>query len=180
MNTSSKIKIMTTVSLSAAIICILGPLSITIPISPVPIAICIFGIYISAYALGSKLGTLAVSLYLLIGLIGIPVFSGFSGGPGKLLGPTGGYLIGYIPLVFISGLFIEKFENKIYMHVIGIIIGLIICYALGTVWLAYQANLTFLSALSAGVIPFIPADIVKIILAVIVGVPLRKALKRIN
>jgi len=178
MNINSKIKKMTTVSLAAAIICILGPLSITIPISPVPIAICIFGIYIAAYVLGSKWGTLAVLIYLLIGLIGVPVFSAFSGGPGKLLGPTGGYLIGYIPLVFVAGLFIEKFEGKIYMHVIGMLIGLTICYIMGTAWLAIQASLSFTAALSAGVIPFIPADIVKIILAVIVGVPLRKATKK--
>lgn len=175
----TKVTLMTTIALATAIICILGPLSITLPFSPVPIAICMFGIYIAAYALGSRYATVAVCLYLLIGLVGVPVFSAFSGGPGKLFGPTGGYLIGYIPLVFLSGLFIEKFESKIYMHVIGMLLGLIICYALGTAWLAYQAGMTLPVALGAGVIPFIPMDIVKIVLAVIVGVPLRKALKRI-
>ncbi len=178
MQNKSKVVLMTTIALSTAIICILGPLSITIPISPVPIAPCMFGIYIAAYVLGSKWGTASTALYLLIGLIGIPVFSAFSGGPGKLFGPTGGYLIGYIPVAFLSGLFIEKFENKIYLHVIGMLIGLTICYGLGTAWLAVQAHLSLPAALGAGVIPFIPTDIVKIVLAVIVGVPLRKAVKK--
>lgn len=169
---------MTTVALSTAILCILGPMSIMIPVSPVPIALSIFGIYIAAYALGCKWGTIATCLYLLIGLVGIPVFSAFSGGPGKLFGPTGGYLIGYIPLAFFSGLFIDKFEKHIYLHVVGILIGLVICYALGTAWLAFQAGMEFKAALGAGVIPFIPGDIAKIILAVVVGVPLRKAIKR--
>ena len=180
MNNNFKIKLMTMIALSTAIICILGPLSITIPFSPVPIAICMFGMYISAYALGCKWGTASCALYILIGLIGVPVFSAFSGGPGKLFGPTGGYIIGYLPLVFLTGLFIDKFENKIYMHVIGMLLGLTICYALGTVWLAFQAKLSMSAALAAGVIPFIPMDIVKIVLAVIVGVPLRKALKKMN
>lgn len=172
-------KQMTTIALTTALICILGPLSIPLPFSPVPIAPCMFAIYLAAYVLNAKLGTASCCLYILIGLVGIPVFSKFTGGPQVLVGPTGGYIVGYIPLAFLTGLFIEKFEKKLYMHAVGMIIGLVICYALGTAWLAYEKSLSFSAALMAGVIPFIPGDIIKIVLAIIVGTPLRKALKKI-
>lgn len=113
-------------------------------------------------------------------MVGVPVFSKFTSGPAKLFGPTGGYLIGYIPLIFITALFIEKNGKKIYMHVLGMIIGLVILYTLGTAWLAITAHMDFKAALFAGVIPFIPADIIKMVLAILVGVPLRKAISRIN
>lgn len=79
-----------------AVICILGPMTLMIPISPVPISLANLAICLSIVILGMKLGTLSCILYLLIGLAGLPVFSGFSGGIGKLAGPTGGYLVGYL------------------------------------------------------------------------------------
>ena len=77
-------------------------------------------------------------IYLLLGMVGLPVFNGFSGGVQKLVGPTGGYLIGYLFLVFFTGLFVEKFPNKIPMYFVGGIIGIIVCYAFGTVWFVLQ------------------------------------------
>ena len=177
---ATRVKKMCYIALCTAILCILGPLSITIPISPVPIALAVFGTYISGYVLGSKWGAIASVLYILIGAVGIPVFSGFTGGPAKLVGPTGGYLIGYIAISFFTGLFVEKFEGKIYMYVVGMVVGLVICYILGTIWLACVAGMSGTAALMAGVIPFIPGDIAKIVLAVIVGIPLRTALKKIG
>ena len=97
----------------AAVICILGPLSL--PIGIVPISLTNLAIYFAIYALGRKRGTLSYIVYLFIGLVGLPVFSGFSGGFPKLFGPTGGYLIGFLFMAFISGIFIDKFSNKIYM-----------------------------------------------------------------
>lgn len=179
MNTHNKIKTMTSVALSAAILCVLGPLTITLPISPVPISFAIFGIFLSAYVLGAKWGCAATLLYLLIGFIGVPVFSNFSAGAGKLFGPTGGYLIGYILTALIAGFFVEKFEKNVVMQFIGLLLGTVACYALGTVWLAHQASMDFKAALFAGVIPFIPGDVVKIIIAVVSGRPIRKALKNI-
>ncbi|MBQ7587453.1 MAG: biotin transporter BioY [Lachnospiraceae bacterium] len=179
MESGSKVKKMCYVALATAIICVLGPLSVNIPVSPVPISLAILGIYIAAYALSAKWGTVACIIYILIGLAGVPVLAGYTGGPQKLFGPTGGYMIGYIAVAFFTGFFIEKFENKFYMHAVGMVIGLAICYTLGTVWLARVAGMSFGAALAAGVIPFIPMDIVKMVIAVAVGVPLRKALKRV-
>ena len=176
---SPKAQTLTYVALSTAITCIIGPLSIVIPISPVPISLTILAIYISVYAIGLKRGLASLFLYFLIGFVGLPVFSNFKGGFQVLIGPTGGYIIGFIFVVICTGIFIERFESKVYMHVIGMILGTILCYIVGTTWLAYQGNMTFLEALFAGVIPFIWADAIKIIIAAIVGPKLRRALKKI-
>ena len=174
-----KAQTLTYIALSTAITCIIGPLSIVIPISPVPISLTILAIYISVYAIGLKRGMVSLLLYFLIGFIGLPVFSNFKGGFQVLIGPTGGYIIGFIFVILSAGIFIERYETKVYMHIIGMVLGTILCYILGSVWLAYQGNMTFLEALFAGVIPFIWADAIKIIIAAIVGPKLRRALRRI-
>lgn len=165
---------LTLIGVMAAVTCILGPLSL--PIGIVPISITNLAIYFSVYVLGQKRGTLSYIVYLLIGLIGLPVFSGFSGGFTKLFGPTGGYLIGFIFMAFISGIFIEKFSNKIFMCFLGMTLGTIVAYIFGTTWLAYQANLTFKATLAVGVLPFIPGDVVKMVIASLIGPQIKKRL----
>ena len=104
---------LTATALMAAVLCALASMSITIGI--VPISLATFVIYLDAYILGSRMATVSTFIYLLLGLVGLPVYSGFSSGPAKLFGPTGGYLFGYLFLAFISGWFIERFpKNKIH------------------------------------------------------------------
>lgn len=177
------VKNLTLIALMTAVICILSPFSIQIVISPVPITLGVFAIYLTLMLLGMKRGTVSCLLYILLGLVGIPVFSGFSGGAGKLLGPTGGYIIGYIFLALIAGFFIDRFfvcdwPNRWYLCLAGMVLGTAICYLFGTVWLAYQMELSFSEALAMGVLPYIPADLIKMVLALLVGIPLRKALIR--
>jgi biotin transport system substrate-specific component len=169
---------LTLIGLMTAVTCILGPLSIAIPISPVPISFTNLAIFFSAIILGWKKGTVSFLVYLLIGFAGVPVFSSFTAGPGKLLGPTGGYLIGFIFLALIAGFFVDKFPGKIYMHVLGMALGMVVTYLLGTGWLAYQANMSFQAALFVGVIPYIPGDIVKIIIALVLGTTVKKQVKK--
>ena len=119
---------MTVTALMTAITCILAPMALPIPISPVPISLTNLVIFFMAYILGMKLSVASYVLYLLLGTVGLPVFSGFSGGVGKLLGPTGGYLIGFIFLAAIAGFFVEKFPAKIYHACSRMIIGMAICY----------------------------------------------------
>ena len=180
MRSNVKIKTMCYIGLTTAIICILGPLSLPIPISPVPVSLAIFGIYIASYVLGSRGAAAACVLYILIGLLGVPVFAAFTGGPQKLFGPTGGYILGYLAVAYFTGLFVERYEDRLYMHAAGMVLGLLICYSLGTLWLAVSAGMTASAALLSGVLPFIPMDIVKMLLAVAVGVPLRRAIKRVS
>ena len=97
---------MAVTAVMAAVLCVLGPL--TVPIGAIPISLANFVICLTAWLLGPKFGTLSVVIYLAIGLIGVPVFSGYGAGLAKVAGPTGGYLVGYLLLAFIGGLFIEK------------------------------------------------------------------------
>ena len=120
---------MTLIAVMAAITCILGPLSIPIPISPVPISLTNLAIYLTVCLLGWKFGTISYLIYLLIGIAGLPVFSGFSSGFAKLLGPTGGYLIGFIPMAIICGFAFEKFSNH-GMQIVGLAIGTIVRHGL--------------------------------------------------
>lgn len=163
------------IGIMSAVICILGPLTIPLPISPVPISFTNFAIYLAVFILGTKRGTLSYCIYLLLGFAGIPVFSAFTSGPAKLLGPTGGYLIGFIFMSLICGFFIEKFNTKP-MHFTGLVLGTMAAYMFGSAWLSYQASLTFGQALMAGVVPYIIGDIIKIIIAIIAGTSIKKRL----
>ena len=175
---TNKIKSMTIISLMTAILCILGPITLPIPISPVPISFVTLVIYFSVYVLGMKRGTISCLLYLLIGFIGLPVFSGFTGGIGKLLGPTGGYMIGYAFMAMICGIFIDRWATKRVLHIIGMALGTLVCYLFGTVWVSMQAGISFYAALGVGVLPFILGDMVKIVAASIAGPMIRKRLIR--
>jgi biotin transport system substrate-specific component len=171
-------KEMAITALMTAIIAILGPWAVSIPISPVPITLCTMGIYFVLYVLGLKLGTVSVILYVLLGAFGVPIFTNFSGGFGKLLGPTGGYIIGYVFLALICGLFLERFPDKLEMHIAGFVLGTLVLYLFGTLWLGYQMHLTFQAALMIGVVPYIPGDVGKLLIAMALGMPLKKQLKK--
>lgn len=159
-----------------AVICILAPFSLNIPISPVPISLGTLAIYFVISVLGMKQGTISVVIYILLGLVGVPVFSNFTGGAGKLFGPTGGYIVGYLFMALICGFFIDKWSKNILMSVLGMILGTAVCYLFGTVWLAYQASMSFSAALAAAVLPFIPGDLIKLAIAMIIGFQVRKRL----
>jgi biotin transport system substrate-specific component len=162
------------VGLMAAVTCILAPLSV--PIGPVPISLTNLAVYVSLYVLGMKEGTLSYVVYLLIGLVGVPVFSGFTSGPEKLFGPTGGYLIGFIPMAVLAGIVVDKYYSNRIACFAGLAFGTVVCYGLGTAWLSYQAGLDWKAALFAGVVPFIPGDLAKITFAVLAGPKLKRQL----
>jgi len=167
------------VALVTAITCILAPFSIPIPISPVPITLTNLVLLISIYVLGWKDAAISFLVYLLLGAFGLPVFSGFAGGLGKIAGPTGGYLIGFIFMTIIAGIFVQRFADRRILVVAGMILATMVAYAFGTAWLAFQMDLSFTSALSIGVIPYLPGDTAKIILAVIIGPALRTRLQNL-
>lgn len=171
---------LTMIAVMTAIIAIAAPFSIPIPISPVPISLTVLTAFMAAYLLGWKKGCIAYLIYLLLGLVGVPVFSNFTAGPAKLLGPTGGYLIGFIFMILISGFFFEKFQRKLLPSILGMVLGLAVTYLFGTVWLAYQAQMDFVSALWAGVIPYLPADAIKIAIVLTVCPMLHKRLSFIQ
>ena len=178
--THLKIKQLTLVGLMTAIICVLGPFALYIPISPVPISLGTLAIYFVVTVLGLKLGTLSVVIYILLGMTGVPIFTGFVGGPARLFGPTGGYIIGYIFLALIYGFFIEKWDGKLFPCILGMFISTSALYLFGSLWLAFQAGYTLGQAFMAGVIPYIPGDVVKLILAASLGRQVRRRLQKLG
>ncbi len=176
--TTLRIRQLTTVGLLTAVICLLGPIALNIPVSPVPISLGTLGIYLAVSILGMKSGTLSVIIYILLGFAGVPVFVNFTAGAGKLFGPTGGYIIGYIFMALICGFFTDRWDGKFIVSLLGMALGTLVCYIFGSVWLACQMSLTFPQALAAGVIPYIPFDLVKLLLALVLGGQIRKRLKR--
>ncbi|MBR2263835.1 MAG: biotin transporter BioY, partial [Firmicutes bacterium] len=115
--------------------------------------------------------------YMLLGAIGVPVFAGYSAGAAALVGPTGGYLLGYLPLAVLTGWFADHYSD-IFSLVVGMVLGTAILYALGTLWLAKQLQMSFREGLAAGVIPFIPGDAAKIVITVLLGPLLKNTLKK--
>ena len=156
---------MAVTAVMAAVLCVLGPL--TVPIGAVPISLANFVICLTAWLLGPKFGTLSVVIYLAIGLIGVPVFSGYGAGLAKVAGPTGGYLVGYLLLAFIGGLFIEKSNGQPVVSAVGLVLGDAACYVLGTAWFVFQMQCELGYALSVCVYPFIALDLAKIVETVV-------------
>lgn len=167
-------------ALFAAIMCIAGPLSV--PIGPVPISLTNLVIYIAVFLLGTKTGTLSYVIYLLLGAVGLPVFSGYAGGLGKLAGPTGGYLIGFIPMALICGIVVKMWgtqsKTNYVLLFVGMALATIVAYALGTAWFVYQMQVDVWYALTICVFPFLIGDAAKIIIAILLGSNLKKRLAK--
>ena len=173
---NTNVRQLTLIAMMTAILCILAPFSI--PTGNVPISAATFIISLAAVLLGTKYSLICVSLYILLGIVGLPVFAGWGSGVGVVVGPTGGYLIGYLLIASFTGFFMKLGKEKLTFIAVGMVLGTVACYAFGTVWLAYQLSLDTKAALVAGVIPFIPGDIIKIIACLVIAVPIRKQLKR--
>ena len=162
-----QVVMMVLTALMTGILCVTGPISI--PIGPVPISISVLVLFLTVYVLGTKYATVACALYLILGLAGLPVFAGHQGGLGKLVGPTGGYLIGYIPMVIITGVIIDltkknrdnhinessgavdatSLENKnriktglvkAVVQAAGMLVAVVVLYVFGTAWFVISSG----------------------------------------
>ena len=169
----NKTRRLTMTALMTAVFCVLAPFSI--PIGPVPLSLTTLALYASLYLLGWKRTTVSLLAYLLIGLIGLPVFSGFAGGPGKLLGPTGGYLIGFLPMAILAGQGIARTRSRL-LQLAAMALGTAVCYAFGTAWFCVSMGSGAGAALAVCVVPFLPGDLLKILLALSVCPALQKRL----
>lgn len=169
-----KLRSMILTALFAAVIGVLAQLTIPLPL--VPITGQTLAIGLAATILGARYGTLSVILYLVIGSAGVPVFAEFSAGISKLVGPTGGFLVGFIPAAFLMGIYMEKrgfnFKNALVANIIGMIITLVF----GTVWLKISASLTWTAAFASGFTPFLIVGIIKAALASWIGITIRQRL----
>ncbi|MBW2575170.1 MAG: biotin transporter BioY [Deltaproteobacteria bacterium] len=146
---------------------------LTIPIGPVPIVLQSLFIFLSGLLLGSRWGVASVGVYLLAGALGLPVFAGGVGGIGRFAGPTGGYLLGFLPAVYVIGLITEKTRKRVVFDVFAMVCGSIIIYSCGVSWLKILTGMTLTKTMVVGMYPFILGDALKIAAAV----PIAKALR---
>jgi len=175
-NSNQKLRMMIITALFAAIISILAQVAIPMPLG-VPITGQTLAIGLAATILGSRYGTLSALLYLIIGAIGVPVFAQMTGGLGIVLGPTGGFIVGFIPTTFVMGYYLEKTSFTVKNALIANIIGMFITLFFGTIWLKFAAELTWPAAFAVGFTPFIIGGFIKAFIAASVGIMVRERLQ---
>lgn len=176
MNPPEQLRMMVYASLLAALIA--AGAYIAIPIGPVPIVLQNLFVLLSGLLLGPRWGVASVSIYLLAGALGLPVFAGGVGGIGRFAGPTGGYLLGFLPAVYIIGLISNKAGGRMVFDVIAMVCGSIIIYIIGVSWLKILTNMTLAKTLAVGMYPFLPGDILKIAAAIPIAKALRPVIKK--
>ncbi|MEG1408391.1 MAG: biotin transporter BioY [Terrisporobacter sp.] len=160
-------------SIFAALTSVLAQISVPLPFTTILLTMQVFAIAITGLMLGSKCGFISVIIYLLLGCIGVPVFSNFSGGIGALLGPDGGFLISFPLMAWIIGYFKEKF-NSSYSIIIGMLLGLLFVYIIGTVMFSSITGNTIYQSIIYCAVPFIIPDLIKLCLAYVIGTTVSK------
>lgn len=154
---------------------------ISIP-GEVPFTLQTMGVFLAIGLLGGKRGTLAVLVYILMGVIGLPVFSGFSGGIGKLVGVTGGYIVGFLASALVMWAMEALLGKKKWVLALSMVIGLLVCYAFGTAWFmvlytSSKGAITLGAVLGMCVIPYIIPDVIKIAVALLLTNILKRFVK---
>ena len=179
--TKFRVKDLTYIAVFTALLAVCAWIAIPTPVQ-IDFTLQTMGVFLAVGVLGGKRGTLSILAYLLLGLVGAPVFAGFSGGAGALLTPSGGYLVGFL----FSGLLMWGMEKtlgkKNWILSLSMVLGLIVCYAFGTAWFMVVdpmggESVGMWTALSWCVIPYLPFDAMKIALALLVSVRLRPHVK---
>ena len=166
------------VALLAAILCVSSYINIPLPFSSIPITAQLLVVFLIALLLRPRCATLTVLVWLLLGVVGLPVFSGGKGGFGVLAGPTGGFAIGYLLCAFFVAMVCQQ-KKKEYQKLLVIIgIGLPVTYFLGVAWMMLVTGVSWQTAVVTGVLPFVPGDIVKAVSAVFIARPLYAVTKQ--
>ena len=159
----AKVLSLTYVALMAALMAVCA--WITIPVGPVPFTMQTFAVCLCAGLLGWKRSTVSVIVYILLGMVGLPIFTGFKSGVAAITGPTGGYIVGFVLTALITGALVQKFGHKFWQLILFMVIGLTVCYAFGTVWFIIAYKATLKAALATCVVPFLLPECGKILLA---------------
>jgi biotin transport system substrate-specific component len=151
---------------------------IHVPIGPVPIVLSTLFVILSGLLLGSRWGVTSMGLYLLVGVIGIPVFAGGKGGLAHFFGPTGGYLLGYVLASWVTGFISEKSRGLLILDILAVLVGSLVIYGLGVPWLKMIAQMSWTKTLIIGMVPFLIGDAIKAAVAVVLARSVRPVLKR--
>ena len=165
-------------TLSALLCALCAVLSqIQIPLPPVPISLSLLAVHLCGALLGSRWGAAAISCYVALGAVGVPVYAGFAGGVSVLFGPTGGFLFGYILCAWIVGRLAARLGFCRRGLIIAMAAGTLSCYALGTAWFMLTTGTDMTASLALCVFPFVPGDVIKVIFAVLLCMRLQKPLR---
>lgn len=151
----------------------------TFNIGMVPISLSLAPVFLCALLMKKEYAAVTMVVYALMGLVGIPVFTNMGAGPAKLLGATGGYIIGYVPCAYLTALVREKWGRAWWKQALAIVAGLVVCYAFGTVWFMLTKGTGLMASLGACVIPFLPGDALKIAVAVMLSLKLEAPMKKV-
>lgn len=174
MDTSAReLKLMVYASLMATLTAVGA--YIAIPIGPVPIVLQNLFVMLAGLLLGGRWGLTSVGVYLLAGAVGLPVFAGGTGGIGKFVGPTGGYLLGFAAAAYVIGKISERGKGLVAVDILAMILGTIIIYGLGVSWLKVVTGMSISKAVAVGMLPFLLGDALKIAAAI----PITRALRPI-
>lgn len=153
---------------------------IQIPLPMIPLNLALLSVFLSGALLGPKTGALSMLTYALLGAAGIPVFAGFKAGPAALFGKTGGYILGYILCALLCGALPRRLGFTMKGLCLSMLCGLAACYTFGTVWFMLLTHLPLAASLSYCVLPFLPGDAIKIVLAAFLALRLRKPLSSLS
>lgn len=169
---------MVQIAMMTGVLCVVAPVAIALPFTPVPITFATLILYLIATFLGAKKGTICVFLYLLLGMVGLPIFSGFSGGFMIFAKPTGGYVIGYLPCVFLIGWLLERKKKKVnrMWYLFSFACGTFCCYLFGTIWfmIIMEGTYTVAQTLFVCVVPYLFFDFIKIGIVTELIVPIKQ------
>lgn len=148
-----------------------------VPIGPVPIVLQNMFVFLAGLLLGSRWGLASVAVYLLAGICGLPVFAGGTGGIGRFAGPTGGFLLGYLPVVFLVGWIAERQPGRMFRDVAAMLLGAAVLYACGVPWLKMVTGMPLAKALAVGMYPFLLGDGIKIAAAALIAKSARPTMR---
>ncbi len=166
-----KAKAITRIALMTALMCVFAPLSV--PIGPVPISLTGLTVYLCSIILGGKYATISYCIYYLLGIVGLPVFSNYTGGIAKALSPTGGFLFGYIIVALVCGITADKTSKKP-IQFLAMLCSTVVLYILGSAWYCIVTKSDLGNAFTVCVAPFIAVDIIKMIIALYLGNEVKK------
>lgn len=169
------VKFLVECAMCTAIMSIVAPWCIMI--GPIPITLGLFIVLLISSIFSWKKVWVSLLVYVIMGLIGVPVFSGFSSGIYAIAGLTGGYLLGYFPCSFIVSFFCAKYKHKRWLYIVFMTLGTLSCYIIGMLWFSFVTKSGLMSAFLAGVFPFIVIDFAKIFTAAYAGFYFRKHIK---
>jgi biotin transport system substrate-specific component len=162
-------KLLTLAAVMTAVMAVCAQIAVPLPFAGVVLSLGTFGVFAAGLVLPPRYAALSIGAYVLLGLVGVPVFAGFVGGAGAVIGPTGGFIIAYPIMAWLTAL--VKGENmsmriSILRAVLGCLAALIVCYLFGSVWYSFWAHMSLTRAASLVALPFVPFDAVKAAFAI--------------